>query len=72
MREGFDHIGFKVDGVEQSTKELADLAVAFPECAVKDIAGGVQGSAIAKDLQACPIGKQAFADPDGVLVDISE
>lgn len=72
MRQGFDHIGFKVDSVEQTTKELADLATAFPECEAKKIAGGVQGGAIAKDLQACPLGKHAFADPDGVLVDICE
>jgi catechol 2,3-dioxygenase-like lactoylglutathione lyase family enzyme len=72
MRQGFDHIGFQVDSIEQTTKELANLANAFPECAVKNIAGGVQGSAIAKDLQACPIGQLAFADPDGVLVDICE
>jgi len=70
MRQGFDHIGFKVDSVEQTTKELAELASAFPECAAKKIAGGVQGGAIAKDLQACPLGQHAFADPDGVLVDI--
>jgi len=72
MRQGFDHIGFKVDSVEQTTRDLADLAAAFPECAPKKIAGGVQGAAIAKDLQACPIGNQAFADPDGVLLDICE
>jgi len=72
MRQGFDHIGFKVDSVERTTKDLADLAAAFPECAAKKIAGGVQGGAIAKDLQGCPIGKHAFADPDGVLVDICE
>ena len=61
MRQGFDHIGFQLDSIEQTTKELADLGAAFPECAVKNIAGGVQGSAIAKDLQACPIGQLAFA-----------
>jgi len=72
MRQGFDHIGFKVESIEQTTKELADLASAFPECAAKKIAGGVQGAAIAKDLHACPIGKHAFADPDGVLLDICE
>jgi catechol 2,3-dioxygenase-like lactoylglutathione lyase family enzyme len=72
LREGFDHIGFKVDSVEQTTRELADLAAASPECAAKNIAGGVQGGAIVKDMQACPIGKHAFGDPDGVLVDISE
>lgn len=72
MREGFDHIGFKVDSVEQITKELADLASAVPECAPKRIDGGIQGAAIAKDLAACPIGNHAFADPDGVLVDVSD
>jgi catechol 2,3-dioxygenase-like lactoylglutathione lyase family enzyme len=72
MRQGFDHIGFKVESVEKTSKDLADLAKAFPECAVKQIAGGVQGGAIAKDLQACPIGQQAFADPDGVLLDICQ
>jgi hypothetical protein len=72
MRQGFDHIGFKVDSVEQTTKELVDLAAAFPECAAKKIAGGIQGGAIAKDLEACPIGKHAFSDPDGVLVDICD
>ena len=72
MRQGFDHIGFKVDSVEQTIQELTDLADRVPECAAKKIGGGVQGGAIAKDLQACPIGKHAFADPDGVLVDICE
>lgn len=72
MRQGFDHIGFKVDSVEQTTKDIDELSAAFPQCAAKKIAGGVQGGAIAKDLQACPLGKHAFADPDGVLVDIGE
>ena len=71
MRQGFDHIGFQVDSVERTTQELEELGHAFPECAAKKIAGGVQGGAIAKDLQACPIGNYAFGDPDGVLVDIA-
>jgi len=25
-----------------------------------------------KDMEACPIGKHAFADPDGILVDVSD
>jgi catechol 2,3-dioxygenase-like lactoylglutathione lyase family enzyme len=72
LKQGFDHIGFKVESVEQTKKDLDDMAVKFPECAPKKIGGGPQGASIEKDLLACPIGKHAFADPDGVLLDISE
>jgi catechol 2,3-dioxygenase-like lactoylglutathione lyase family enzyme len=72
LRQGFDHIGFKVDSVEKTKKELDEIAVTFPESAPKKIAVGMQGGELEKDLQACPIGKHVFADPDGVLLDISE
>jgi catechol 2,3-dioxygenase-like lactoylglutathione lyase family enzyme len=72
LRQGFDHIGFKVESLDQTKKDLEEIAAAAPECAPKKIAGGPQGAAIEKDLQACPIGKYVFADPDGVLMDISE
>ena len=72
LRQGFDHIGFKVESVEQTKKELNDIATAFPESASKKIAVGMQGGELEKDLQACPMGKHVFADPDGVLLDISE
>ena len=71
LKQGFDHIGFKVESVEKTKKDLNDIAVNFPECAPKKIGGGPQGASIEKDLQACPIGQHAFADPDGVLLDIS-
>jgi hypothetical protein len=72
LRQGFDHIGFKVDSVEKAKKDMDEIAAAFPECAPKKIAAGMQGQELEKDLQACPIGKHVFADPDGVLLDISE
>lgn len=72
LRQGFDHIGFKVESVDQVKKDLETMAAEFPECAPKRIGGGPQGAAIEKDLQACPIGKHIFADPDGVLIDIAE
>ena len=72
LRQGFDHIGFKVENVERTKKDLDEVATAFPESAPKKIAVGIQGGEIEKDLQACPIGKYAFSDPDGVLLDISE
>jgi catechol 2,3-dioxygenase-like lactoylglutathione lyase family enzyme len=72
LRQGFDHIGFKVESVEKTKKELDEIAAAFPESAPKKIAVGMQGGELEKDLQGCPIGKHVFADPDGVLLDISE
>jgi catechol 2,3-dioxygenase-like lactoylglutathione lyase family enzyme len=72
LRQGFDHIGFKVESVEKTKKDLDEIATAFPESAPKKIAVGMQGGELEKDLQACPIGKYALSDPDGVLLDISE
>ncbi len=72
LRQGFDHIGFKVDSVEQTKKDLDQIAATHPECAPKKIGGGPQGGGMVKDMEACPIGKHAFADPDGILVDISD
>ena len=72
LRQGFDHIGFKVDSVEKTKKDLEEIAANFPESAPKKIAAGMQGQELEKDLQGCPIGKHVFSDPDGVLLDISE
>lgn len=72
LRQGFDHIGFKVESVEKTKHDIDDLAASFPQSAPKKIAAGMQGGDLMKDLQACPIGKHVFSDPDGVLVDISE
>ena len=72
LRQGFDHIGFKVESVEKTQQDLDAIATNFPESAPKKLAVGMQGGELEKDLQACPIGKHAFADPDGVLVDICE
>jgi catechol 2,3-dioxygenase-like lactoylglutathione lyase family enzyme len=72
LRQGFDHVGFKVESVEQTKKDLEQIAANHPECAPKKIGGGPQGAGMVKDLAACPFGKHAFADPDGVLLDISE
>lgn len=72
LRQGFDHIGFKVENVEKTKHDIDELAASFPQSAPKKIAAGMQGGDLMKDLQACPIGKHVFADPDGVLVDISE
>jgi len=72
LRQGLDHIGFKVENLEKARKDLDEIATIFPESAPQKIAVGSQGAAIEKDLQACPIGTHTFSDPDGVLLDMSE
>jgi catechol 2,3-dioxygenase-like lactoylglutathione lyase family enzyme len=72
LRQGFDHIGFKVENLEQAKKDLDEIAAKFPESAPRKIAVGRTGADLEKDLQGCPIGKYVFSDPDGVLLDISD
>ena len=72
LRQGFDHLGFKVESVEKTKKDLEEIATHFPQSAPQKISVGLNGTTLEKDLQACPIGKHVFADPDGVLLDISE
>jgi catechol 2,3-dioxygenase-like lactoylglutathione lyase family enzyme len=72
LRQGLDHIGFKVENLEKTKKDLEEIATNFPESAPKKIGVGIQGAAIEKDLQSCPIAKHTLADPDGVLLDISD
>ena len=72
LRQGFDHLGFKVESVEKTKKDLEEIATNFPQSAPQKISVGLNGNTLEKDLQACPIGKHVFADPDGVLLDISE
>ena len=73
LRQGFDHIGFKVESLEKTKKDLEDnrdelSGMPRRERSRRDAGGGD----LEKDLQACPIGKHVFSDPDGVLLDISE
>ena len=43
LRQGFDHIGFKVESVEKTKKDLEEIAANLPECAPKKIGGGPPG-----------------------------
>lgn len=72
LRQGLDHIGFKVENLEKAKKDLDEITTTFPESAPRKIATGSEGVSIEKDLQGCHIGKHALADPDGLLLDISE
>jgi hypothetical protein len=72
MRQGLDHIGYRVESVEQIRKDLEQLAVSVPASAPRDIAGGIFGHLTKRDMDGCKIGQYATSDPDGVLLDFSE
>jgi catechol 2,3-dioxygenase-like lactoylglutathione lyase family enzyme len=72
MRQGLDHIGFQVENVASARQDLDNIATEFPQSAPKKLGRGKAGALIQRDLQACPIGKYAFCDPDGVLMDMTD
>jgi hypothetical protein len=72
MRQGLDHIGFRVESLEAVQKDLQEIALSAPESASKDIGGGLFGHITKKDMEVCSIGAYALSDPDGVVLDISE
>ena len=72
MQEGLDHIGFKVEDLTKAKNDLADISVASPQSAPKQVAGRRFGDITRKDLEACVAGKFGTADPDGVLLHFSE
>jgi catechol 2,3-dioxygenase-like lactoylglutathione lyase family enzyme len=72
MRQGLDHIGFKVESIERTKKDLAELTASAPASAPRDIGAGMFGHYTRRDMEACRIGRYAVADPDGVLLDFSE
>ncbi|MGH7784061.1 MAG: VOC family protein [Candidatus Binatia bacterium] len=72
LREGLDHMGFKVENLEQAKNDLAALAASAPESAPRKLTVGLHGQLIEKDFQRCCLGQYFISDPDGVLIDISE
>jgi catechol 2,3-dioxygenase-like lactoylglutathione lyase family enzyme len=72
MRQGLDHIGFKVESLDRTKQDLAELKASAPASAPRDIDAGIFGHYTRRDMDACRIGSYAVADPDGVLLDFSE
>jgi hypothetical protein len=72
MRQGLDHIGFKVESLEKAKQDLQEIMISAPASAPKDVGGGLFGHITKKDMEACKIGQYALSDPDGVLLDFSE
>jgi hypothetical protein len=71
LREGLDHIGFKVESLQRVKDDLAAFALAASKADGK-FGGGGNGKKNEEDFRRCCLGQHFIADPDGVLVDIAE
>jgi predicted enzyme related to lactoylglutathione lyase len=72
-RPALEHIGFKVESVETFKKDLDTLIGRNPRLSPSPVGAGPEGSARLKLFEAsCPFGKFHLADPDGVLIDVSD
>jgi len=71
-RPALDHIGFKVESVDAVKERLDTLAKRNPYLAPGQVGAGAEGEARLELFAKCKFGQHQFADPDGVLIDISE
>jgi hypothetical protein len=62
----------KIAGGTKAKSDLADIGISTPQSAPKKIAGGRFGDVTLENLEACVAGKYGTADPDGVLLHLSE
>lgn len=71
-RPALDHIGFGVESVEAFKKDLAALVEKNPAFAPQSAQKPPEREARLKLFQKCRFGEFRLADPDGVLIDVSE
>ncbi|HWO43760.1 MAG TPA: VOC family protein [Candidatus Eisenbacteria bacterium] len=69
---GLDHFGFKVEDLERTKQDLGKLAAEQPGSAPRKIAVGRDGATREKNLQECRLCRYALADPDGILLDLTD
>ena len=67
-----EHIGFKVESLTEFKKDLETLRAEYPESAPRPMKAGSEGEARLKLFMRCKYGQHQLADPDGVLIDVSE
>jgi catechol 2,3-dioxygenase-like lactoylglutathione lyase family enzyme len=72
LREGLDHVGFKVENLKAAADDLDALAASSPESAARKLTVGLHGQLIENDFRKCCLGQHFISDPDGVLIDMSE
>jgi predicted enzyme related to lactoylglutathione lyase len=71
-RPAIDHLGFKVENVEEFKRDLQTIVGTNPRLSPSPVGAGPEGQARLKLFSKCPYGKFQLADPDGVLIDVTE
>lgn len=71
-RPALDHLGFKVENVEEFKRGLQTIVGTNPRLSPSPVGAGPEGQARLKLFSKCPYGKFQLADPDGVLIDVTE
>lgn len=72
LMAGLDHFGFKVESLDRAKRDIEALAASAPASAARKIAIGRDGEKRQKNLEACKLCRHALADPDGVLLDLTD
>ena len=71
-RTGLDHIGFKVENIEQFKKDMEFLIGENPHMRGRALGYGSEGEARLKLFQKCPLGSFHLSDIEGVHIDVAE
>jgi hypothetical protein len=71
-RPGLEHVGFKVESIENVKKELAALREADPEMRERIISEPSEGERRVALIASCRHGRHQLSSPDGVFVDLCE
>ena len=71
-RPGPDHIGFRVESVEEFKKEVVELAGANTYMATRPLGGSKESEVRRQLFVSNALGSYQIADPDGNWIDISE
>jgi len=71
-RPGPDHIGFRVESVEDLKERIRTLGDDNPHLRPLPVGQGKEGEARLKLFAGCPFGDYHLSDVDGVLIDVAE
>jgi catechol 2,3-dioxygenase-like lactoylglutathione lyase family enzyme len=71
-RPALDHLGFEVESLDRFQADLDAMVQCNPELAPQPRIGNTEKEARLRLSETCPFGQLHLADPDGVLLDVSE
>jgi catechol 2,3-dioxygenase-like lactoylglutathione lyase family enzyme len=71
-RPALDHLGFQVESVAAFERDLAALVERDPSLAPRRARKAPEGEARQRLFSTCPHGMLRLADPDGVLIDVTD